>query len=135
MTGDFAAKYIWACALTFACSVSGETFLFKIISMNLTTSRQKKILQSLIQFFARCSLIHPNLVAPWCSGYYNCTTSFNYAWTQFLRRFKSCLRCVGDSRWQGSLTKVPVGNKAKRLSSVNHTTKAIHHHHHHDHHS
>ena len=26
---------------------------------------------------------------------------------------------------------VPAGNKAKRLSSVNHTTKAIHHHHHH----
>ena len=27
---------------------------------------------------------------------------------------------------------VPAGNKAKRLSSVNHTTKAIHHHHHFD---
>ena len=26
---------------------------------------------------------------------------------------------------------VPTGNKAKRLSSVNHTTKTIHHHHHH----
>ena len=26
---------------------------------------------------------------------------------------------------------VPAGNKAKRLSSVNHTTKTIHHHHHH----
>ena len=25
---------------------------------------------------------------------------------------------------------VPTGNKAKRLSSVNHTTKTIHHHHH-----
>ena len=25
---------------------------------------------------------------------------------------------------------VPTGNKAKHLSSVNHTTKAIHHHHH-----
>ena len=24
---------------------------------------------------------------------------------------------------------VPAGNKAKRLSSVNHTTKTIHHHH------
>ena len=29
---------------------------------------------------------------------------------------------------------VPVGNTAKRLSSVNHTIKAIHHHHHHHHH-
>ena len=26
---------------------------------------------------------------------------------------------------------VPAGNKAKRLSSVNHTTKTIHHHYHH----
>ena len=26
---------------------------------------------------------------------------------------------------------VPAGNKAKHLSSVNHTTKTIHHHHHH----
>ena len=30
-----------------------------------------------------------------------------------------------------SLTMVPTGNKAKRLSSVNHITKTIHHHHHH----
>ena len=29
---------------------------------------------------------------------------------------------------------VPAGNKAKRLSSINHTTKTIHHHHHHHHH-
>ena len=28
---------------------------------------------------------------------------------------------------------VPAGNKAKRLSSVNHTTKTIHHHLHHHH--
>ena len=28
----------------------------------------------------------------------------------------------------------PTGNKDKRLSSVNHTTKAIHHHNHHHHH-
>ena len=35
---------------------------------------------------------------------------------------------------QGSLTLVSAGNKAKRLSSPNHTTKTIHHHHHHHHH-
>ena len=29
---------------------------------------------------------------------------------------------------------VSAGNKAKRLSSVNHTTKTINHHHHHHHH-
>ena len=51
-------------------------------------------------------------VAPWCSGYRYCTTSFNKAWTQVLRRFKSCSRRVGDSRWWGSLTVVPAGNKA-----------------------
>ena len=67
------------------------------------------------------------------SGYHCCTTSFNKAWTQVLRRFKSRSRRVGDSRWWGSLTMVPAGNKAKRLSSVNHTTKTIHHHYHHHH--
>ena len=47
----------------------------------------------------------------------------------FLRRFKSCSRHVGDLQWRGSLTMVSTGNKAKRLSSVNHTTKIIHYHH------
>ena len=69
-------------------------------------------------------------MAPWCSGYHYCLTSFNKAWTQVLCRFESCLRCVRDSQWWGSLTMVPTGNKAKHLSSVNHTTKTIHHHHH-----
>ena len=58
-----------------------------------------------------------------------CTTSFNKAWTHVLRRFKSCSWPVGDSRWWGALTMVSIGNKAKRLSSANHTTKTIHHHH------
>ena len=40
-------------------------------------------------------------------------------------------RRVWDSRWWGSLTMVPAGIKAKRLSSANHTTKTIHHHHYH----
>ena len=41
-------------------------------------------------------------VVPWCSGYLYWTTSFNKAWTQVLRRFKSCSRRVPDSRWWGS---------------------------------
>ena len=41
---------------------------------------------------------------------------------------------VGDLRWWGSLKMVSAGNKVKNLSSVNHTTEAIHHHHHHHHH-
>ena len=65
-------------------------------------------------------------LAPWSIGYHYCTTSFNKVRTQVLRRFKSCSRRFGDSRWWGSLTKVPAGNKAKRLSSVNHNTKTIH---------
>ena len=40
-------------------------------------------------------------------------------------------RRAGYSRWWGSLTMVRAGNKAKRLSSVDHTTKTIHHLHHH----
>ena len=63
----------------------------------------------------------------WRRGYHYCTTSFYEALTQVLGRFKSCSRRVGDSRWWGSLTMVPAGNKAKRLSSVNHTTITIHH--------
>ena len=70
------------------------------------------------------------IVVPWCSGYCCCTASFSKAWTQVLRRFKSCSLRVEDSRWWGSLTMVPAGNKAKGLSSVNHTAKTIHHHHH-----
>ena len=70
------------------------------------------------------------MMAPWCSGYHCYTTSLNKVWTQVLHRIKSCSRRVRNSRWWGSLTMVPAGNKAKRLSSVNHTTKTIHHHHH-----
>ena len=51
-------------------------------------------------------------MAPWCSSYHYCTTSLTKAWTQVLRRFKSCSRRVGDSRWWGSLAMVPAGNKA-----------------------
>ena len=68
---------------------------------------------------------------PWCSAYHFCTTLFNKAWNQVLHRFKSCSQHVGDSRWYGSLAMVPVGNKDKCFSLVNHITKtkAVHHHH------
>ena len=72
--------------------------------------------------------------ASWCNGYHYCTTSFNKAWTQVRRRFKSCSRHVGDLGWWGFLTMDPAGNNAKYLSLVNHTTKTILHHHHHHHH-
>ena len=38
-------------------------------------------------------------MALWCSGYHYCTTSFNKAWSQVLRRFKSCSQHFGDSQW------------------------------------
>ena len=35
----------------------------------------------------------------WCSGYHYCTASFNKDCSQVLRRFKLCLRRVGDLLW------------------------------------
>ena len=67
------------------------------------------------------------VVAPWCRGYHYCTTSFNEAWNQVLRRYKSWH--VGDLRWWEPLTMVPVRNGTKSLSPVNHSTKIIYHHH------
>ena len=72
-------------------------------------------------------IIYMTIMALLFSGYHYCITSFKKVWTQVLRRFRSCSRHVGDSRCWGSLTMVPAGNKAKRYSSVNHTTKTIHH--------
>ena len=46
-----------------------------------------------------------------------------------IRRKHDRSQRVGDSRWWEFLTVAPAGNKAKRISSANHTTKAIHHHH------
>ena len=45
---------------------------------------------------------------------------------------ESCCRRIGDLRWQGSLSMVPLENNAKRLSSVNDTTKTIRHYYHHE---
>ena len=113
---------------------SSEKLIFSLITFNL-------LLITFIWFLPTCTHLHvlgetsfisislqssSYHVAPWCSGYHYCTTSFNKAWTQVLRRFKPCSRRVGDSRWWGSLTMVPAGNKANRLSSVNHTTETIH---------
>ena len=58
------------------------------------------------------------LVAPWCGGYHYCTTSFNKAWNQVLRRFKSSSERVGDSRWWRYLTVILARNEAKHLLSI-----------------
>ena len=41
MSGDFAAKFIWACPFLFVYSLAGEIFLFKIVKMDLTNSQRK----------------------------------------------------------------------------------------------
>ena len=53
------------------------------------------------------------VVNSWRSVYHYYTTSFSKAWTQVLRRFKSCLIRVRDSRWWESVTMVQAENKAK----------------------
>ena len=53
---------------------------------------------------------------------------FSKSWTQVLCWFKSCAWRVKDLQWWKSLTIVPVGNKAKRVLSVNNSEKTIHHH-------
>ena len=71
----------------------------------------------------------------WCHGVVVITTAQLYSTKPEVRFCAGSYPvCVGDSRWRGSLTMAPAGNKAKRLSSVNHTTKTIHHHHHYHHH-
>ena len=43
MSGDFAAKFIWACAFLFVYSSAGKIFLFKVVKMNITNSQRKKL--------------------------------------------------------------------------------------------
>ena len=57
-----------------------------------------------------------SLMAPWCSGYHSAQLHSTKP------ELSLNLRRVGDSWWWGSKTMVSAGNKAKRLSSVNHTT-------------
>ena len=110
------------------CTINAETNFFMFCQYILLLKHCKQLFQKYFLF-----LFFVFILFILCSGYHHCTTSFNKAWTQVLRRFKSCSRRVGDSRWWGSLTVVLAGNKAKRLSSVNHITKLIHHHHHQSH--
>ena len=49
MNGNFAAKFIWACAFSFACSLAGKIFLFKIVIINLSNLWWKKSPQLLDQ--------------------------------------------------------------------------------------
>ena len=65
-------------------------------------------------------------MASWCSGYDYCTSK------PVLRFYAGSDSACGVSEicnGEGSLTMVPAGNKTKRLSLLNHTTKTIHHYH------
>ena len=54
MSGNFTAKFIWACAILFAYSLAGEIFLFKIVKMDLTNSRRKNSPQLFDQSKRKC---------------------------------------------------------------------------------
>ena len=49
MNSNFVAKFVWARAFSFAYSLAGEIFLFKIVKMDLTNSRLKYLPQLLDQ--------------------------------------------------------------------------------------
>ena len=57
---DFDTKFIWACAFLFVYNFAGEIFLFKIIKMNLTNSRQKKSSKLLDQSKYKLSTLSAN---------------------------------------------------------------------------
>ena len=113
---------------------------FSILSVKLSSEIRLLLICSMItlltlssSFFAWLINLHDKFCPrsclwSWCylyaivSGSHYSITSFNKAWIQVLRRFKSCSWRVRDSRWWGSLPMVPNGNKGKSLSSINHTT-------------
>ena len=70
-------------------------------------------------FVSKVHLIRKSKCSCWIS-YHCCTTSFNKAANQVLRRFKSCLRRVGDSWWWGSLafSLVPGWEPCSRLGTM-----------------
>ena len=85
----------------------------KLLKLNLSQAFLKAF-TSLQKLHCRTTIFEKNadlwikivdiIVAPWCSGYHYCTTSFNKAWTGVLCRFKSCSRRVrdGEDLWQWS---------------------------------
>ena len=69
-----------------------------------------------------------------CRGVVVITAAQLHSTKPLLRFCTGSKQLVRDWRWWVSLTMVPAENMAKRVSPVDHTTKAIHHHHHHHHH-
>ena len=77
------------------CEISKNTFSYRTPLM----AASEVLLEANLAYRQISMIDHPqkNSIIDVCSGL-DCTTSFNWAWTQALRRFKSCLRCVWDSR-------------------------------------
>ena len=82
---------------------------------------------SLLQFSAFSGLFYKSF---WRCGIVVITTA------QFHSAKPELKLCAGSNSAHdvSEIRNLPTGNNAKRLSSVNHTTKAIHHHYHHHHH-
>ena len=70
----------------------------------------------------------------WCRGVVVIITAQLHSTNPELKFCAGSNPARSVSRWWGFLAMAPAGNKAKRLSLVNHTTKTIYHHHHHHHH-
>ena len=67
--------------------------------------------------------LHKNIVAS-CSGNHQCKTSFNKAWIQVRRRFKSCMRRVEDLRWWESLIGADI-SVTQLLKSLSHQAQQV----------
>ena len=75
------------------------------------------LFQWFINLLVKC--LQEEEVAPWCSGYHYCTTSFNKTSTQVLRRFpaRGVLEIwVGEDLWQWSRLEMRLN--AFRLSTI-----------------
>ena len=96
---------------SFQCKIA-LPFVFELKEKSIETKTTRTLLSNYSQ--------------NWCRGVVVITTVQLHSTKSELQvrhKFKYCSQHDGYSRWWGSLTMVLAGNKTKRLSSVNHTTK------------
>ena len=89
---------------------------------------EKKAPSQMLHWALKLPLYIMPSVTPLCCDYHYCTTSFNYVWTQVLRRFMVACR---------SFAKVSTSDSGlgwKRLTPFRRSTIPKKHHHHHYHH-
>ena len=111
------------------CGSEEDGFFLLLLKNNLSCVNKNNATFNYRSYETAGSSQYSNNAAamPCFIGYHYCTTSSNKAWTQVLHKFKCYLRRAACWRFE-MVTMIPAGNKAKRLSSVDHTTKTIHHH-------